>query len=150
MPSPQNIEFSLPSPSRWGIDSTVAGRPLVSGTFVINSVRGNNVTGTINFRGTDIPISGYWNESTKQIRFDSPYAMYSGHLSIFDDPSIRARHFILSGSLVMKPPSLQAGERGTWIATTTTALTGPPMSTSALPPVGVFVTSDYLYGRARR
>ncbi|KMY55071.1 hypothetical protein AC623_14940 [Bacillus sp. FJAT-27231] len=145
----QNTQLSLPSPSQWGIDATVGERPIVSGALIINSVAGNQVNGTINFRGTYIPIRGYWNERTKQIRFDSPYAAYSGQLSIFDNPSIGVRQFVLNGMLIMKPPSLQAGEYGTWIATTNTALTGPPMSTSTLPPVGAFLTSDYLYGPER-
>ncbi|OCA92233.1 hypothetical protein [Pseudobacillus wudalianchiensis] len=149
MQSAQNTQLILPSPSQWGIDAAVGERPLVSGILVMNSVTGNQVNGTINFRGTFIPIRGYWNESTKQIRFDSPYAAYSGQLSIFDNPSIGVRHFVLNGMLIMKPPSLQAGEHGTWIATTNTALTGPPMSTSALPPVGAFLTSNFLYGSGR-
>ncbi|RKN60746.1 hypothetical protein [Paenibacillus ginsengarvi] len=137
---------SIPFPSRWGIDASVGGRPIVYGTFNINSVSGNVVTGTINFRGRDIPINGYWDESTKQLRVDSPYASYSGNLTIFDDPSIRIRHFILNGRLIMKPPSLQAGEYGTWIATTNTSLTGSPTIGKGLPPVGVFLTSTALYG----
>lgn len=132
---------SIPFPSRWGIDTSVGGRPVVRGTFNINSVLGNKLSGTINFRGSDIPINGYWDESTKQIRVDSPYASYSGKLSIFDDPSIRIRHFILKGRLIMNPPSLQAGEHGTWIATTNTSLTGTPTISYDLPPVGVFLTS---------
>lgn len=81
------------------------------GKLIINSITNNRVSGTINFRGTPIPINRYWNESTKQIRFDSPYA-FSGHLTIFDDASIRIRHLILSGQFVMNPPSAQAGEYG--------------------------------------
>jgi len=72
------------------------------------------------------------------------YATYSGNLTIFDDPPIRIRHFILSGRLIMKPPSLQAGEYGTWVATTDTDLTGYPISSYNLPPVGVFLTSNLL------
>jgi hypothetical protein len=45
----------------------------------------------------------------------------------------------------MKPPSLQAGEYGSWIATTDTVLTGAPVSNDTLPPVGVFLTSDLLH-----
>jgi hypothetical protein len=112
----------------------------------------NKVIGTINFRGIPIPIHGSWNESAKQITFDSPYATYSGNLTIFDDPPINIRHFILSGRLIMNPPSLQAGEYGTWIATTDISLNEYPISgnmlpykyTDKLPPVGVFVTSNLL------
>ncbi|TBL69934.1 hypothetical protein EYB31_34770 [Paenibacillus thalictri] len=135
---------SIPSPSRWGIQTTAGGRPVVYGTFNINSVAGNTVTGTINFRGTEIQIHGNWDEGTKQIRMESPYASYSGHLVLFDDPSIRTRHYILSGQLVMKPPSIQAGERGTWIATTDVELTGPPTTSQEMPPVGAFLTSTLL------
>ncbi|WP_255301617.1 hypothetical protein [Bacillus sp. AFS040349] len=116
------------------------------GVLIINSITGNNkVSGTINFRGTPIQINGYWEENTKQISFDSPYASFFGNLIIFDDPSIRIRHFVLSGRFIMKPPSLLAGEYGTWIATTDTALTEPPIYQIGVPPAGVFLTSDILY-----
>ncbi|TXK70618.1 hypothetical protein [Paenibacillus sp. N3.4] len=141
---------SVPFPSQWGIHASVGGRPVVYGTFNINSVTGNRVAGSINFRDRDIPINGYWEESTKQIRVDSPYASYSGNLTISDDPSIRIRHFILSGRLIMKPPSLQAGEYGTWLATTDTGLTGSPIISNALPPVGAFLTSNLLHGGVGR
>lgn len=145
MESAQRIPVSIPFPSRWGIHAAIGGRPIVYGTLNINSITGNRVTGTVNFRGTPIPINGYWNERDKQIGFDSPYATYSGNLTFFDDPSIRIRHLILRGKLTMKPPSIQAGEYGSWIATTDTTLTGPPISSKTLPPAGVFLTSDLLY-----
>lgn len=135
---------SIPFPSVWGIHADIAGRPIVWGVLNINSITDNRVIGSINFRGTPIPISGYWDENTKQIGFDSPYAQYSGNLTIFDDPSIRIRHFILNGRLIMKPPSLQAGEYGTWVATTDTILTGNPIINKTLPPVGAFLTSNIL------
>jgi hypothetical protein len=140
----QQTMVNMPFPSQWGIHAAIAGRPIVWGTFIINSIKDNKVIGTANFRGIPIPIHGSWNESTKQITFDSPYATYSGNLTIFDDPPIRIRHFILSGRLIMKPPSLQAGEYGTWVATTDTDLTGYPISSYNLPPVGVFLTSNLL------
>lgn len=141
---------SIPFPSQWGIHTSAGGRPVVYGTFIINSVSGNRVTGTVNFRGNHIPINGSWDENTKQIRFDSPYASYSGNLTISDDPSIQIRHLTLSGSLRMKPPSLQAGEYGTWVATTYTHLTGTPIINNALPTVGDFLTSNLLHGGLRR
>ena len=150
MQTAQKTMVSIPFPSKWAIRADIAGRPIVWGTLIINSITDNRVTGTVNFRGTPIPINGYWDGSTKQIRFDSPYATFSGNLTIFDDPPIRIRHFILSGRLIMKPPSLHAGEYGTWIATTDTPLTGPPISNRILPPAGVFVTSNILYGRHER
>jgi hypothetical protein len=139
------IPVTIPVPSRWGIHAAIAGRPIIWGILIINSITDNRVNGTINFRGTPIPINGYWDENTKQIRFDSPYATFSGTFTIFDDPSIRIRHFILNGQFIMTPPSLQAGEYGSWIATTDTPLTGPPISSGTLPPPGVFLTSDLLY-----
>jgi hypothetical protein len=145
----QIINVSLPTPSKWGINTTVGGRPIIWGTMIINSITNNLVVGTINFRETPIPIRGYWDEITKQITFDSPYARYSGNLTIFDDTTIKIRHLILRGRLMMKPPSIQAGEYGNWIATTNICgnqlnigETSP--STNQLPPVGVFVTSNYL------
>jgi hypothetical protein len=105
---------------------------------------GNTLIGAVNFRGTPIPINGFWDENSKQISFDSPYASFTGNLNIYDDPTIRIRHFTLSGRIVMKPPSLQAGEFGTWIASTSTQLVGAPISNPSLPPVGVFLTSDIL------
>lgn len=145
MRTTQSASVSLPFPSRWGLDSSIAGRPVVRGIFTINSVSGNTVTGTANFRGTPLPIQGTWDKSTNVINFDTPFATFSGRLDIFDDAGIKVRHHILSGRLRMKPPSLQAGEFGNWIATTDTPLTGPATQTVGLPPVGVFTTSDLLY-----
>jgi hypothetical protein len=142
----QKIAVSIPFPSRWGIHAAIADRPIIWGILIINSITNNRVSGTINFRGTPVPINGYWNESTKQIRFDSPYATFSGHLTILDDVPIRIRHLILSGQFIMNPPSAQAGEYGSWIATTDTNLTGPPIISDSLPPAGVFLTSNLQYG----
>jgi len=141
----EKVRVSMPSPSRWGIHAEIAGRPMVWGVLIINSITGNRVRGTVNFRGTLIPINGYWNESTKQISFDSPYATYSGNLTIFDDSTTRIRHLVLSGRVIMKPPSLLAGRNGTWVATTDTSLTGAAVSNSDLPPVGAFLTSNILH-----
>lgn len=118
MQTAQQTMVSIPFPSVWGIHAAIAGKPIVWGVLNINSITDNRVIGTVNFRGTPIPINGSWDENTKQIRFDSPYATFSGNLAIFDEPQIRIRHFILNGRLIMKPPSLQAGEYGTWVATT--------------------------------
>lgn len=145
MQTDEKTNTSVPSPTRWGIHADIAGRPTIWGTFLVNSIQDGRVNGAINFRGSDIPITGSWNETNKEIHFDSPYATFSGSLSIFDDSSIRIRHYLLSGQFRMKPPSLQAGEVGSWIATTDTKLTGPPIGNYSLPPVGVFLTSDFLY-----
>lgn len=127
-----------------GIHAAIAGKPIVWGVININSITDNKVIGTVNFRGTPIPINGSWDGNTKQIRFDSPYATFSGNLAIFDEPQIRIRHFILNGRLIMKLPSLQAGKYGTWVATTDRALTGYPVISGTLPPVRVFLTSNIL------
>ncbi|MEB3103435.1 hypothetical protein [Ferviditalea candida] len=145
--------LSVPFPSKWAIHVTIGGKPIVWGQLIINSIIGYEVVGTINFRGIPIPIQGYWNEVNKQITFDSTYATYLGNLTIYDDPPIRIRHFVLSGNLVMNPPSLQAGERGTWIATTDINLNeysisgkvAPYQYSKQLPPVGVFLTSNLLH-----
>jgi len=134
----QQTMVSIPFPSVWGIHAAIAGKPIVWGVLNINSITDNRVIGTVNFRGTPIPISGYWDENTKQIRFDSPYAMFSGTLTIIDDATIRIRHFILNGRFIMKPPSLQAGEYGTWVATTDRTLTGYPVSSIPCPPLESF------------
>ncbi|WP_235932363.1 hypothetical protein [Priestia flexa] len=123
---------------------------MVWGVLIINSITGNRVIGTVNFRGTLIPINGYWNESAKQIGFDSPYATYSGNLTMFDDSTIKIRHLVLNGRVIMKPPSLLAGRNGTWIATTDTTLTGSSVNNSALPPVGAFLTSNILHSGLER
>lgn len=149
MKTAQNTSLSLPVPSRWGISTNIAGRTIVRGVLTIDSVLGNRVMGTANFRGTPIPINGFWDEGTKKISFDTPFASFSGQLQNFDDPSIGVRHLILSGGFLMKPPSLQAGESGDWIASTSTILTGPPTNTGGLPPVGVFITSDLLFNNRR-
>nr|WP_225312771.1 hypothetical protein [Aneurinibacillus sp. XH2] len=54
------------------------------------------IQGTIQFRGTPIPIEGSWNESAQQIMFHSPYAAYSGQLTIYDDVKIQLRHLVLT------------------------------------------------------
>ncbi|WHY55775.1 hypothetical protein [Peribacillus simplex] len=140
---------SFPVPSVWGIHSSIAGRTIIWGKLAINSIIDNKVVGTINFRGRPIPINGFWNENTKQIAFDSPYATFSGKLTIMDDQQSGIRHFILQGRFLMKPPSLQAGETGSWIATTDIALNQFPVSVNAytgqLPPVGAFLTSNILH-----
>lgn len=149
MQTAQHNRLSLPFPSRWGLSTEIAGRPIIRGVLTIESVSGNTVIGTANFRGTPLLINGYWDENTRQLRFETPYASFSGQLQIFDDVGIRIRHLTLSGRFVMKPPSLQAGERGNWIATSNTVLTGPPINTGALPPVGAFLTSDLLWNSPR-
>ncbi|HWO95354.1 MAG TPA: hypothetical protein VNM45_03235 [Bacillus sp. (in: firmicutes)] len=149
MQNAQNNRLSLPFPTRWGLSTEIAGRPIVRGVLTIDSVSGNRVIGTANFRGTPLPINGYWDENTRQLRFDTPFATFAGQLQIFDDAAMRVRHLTLSGRFVMKPPSLQAGERGTWLAATNTVLTGPPINTGALPPVGAFLTADLLWGTPR-
>lgn len=126
---------SIPFPSVWGIHAAIAGRPSFGAYSTLTPITDNRVIGKVNFCGTPIPINGSWDENTKQIRFDSPYATFSGNLAIFDEPQIRIRHFILNGRLIMKPPSLQAGEYGTWVATTDRALTGYPVISGTLPPV---------------
>jgi hypothetical protein len=146
----EKVRVNIPFPSRWGIHAEIAGRPMVWGVLIINSITGNRVTGTINFRGTLIPINGYWDESAKQISFDSPYATYSGNLTMFDDSTTRIRHLILTGRVIMKPPSLLAGRNGTWIATTDTTLIGPAVTNSDLPPVGAFLTSNILHSGLER
>ncbi|WP_156291933.1 hypothetical protein [Oceanobacillus salinisoli] len=145
METRQNAMVELPAPSQWGIHTNLANRPLVMGTLSIDTVTDRTFSGTVNFHGTPLDITGEWNESTREISFDTPYATFSGNLSIFDDPSIGIRHFILRGSFLMKPPSIQAGATGDWIATTSTELTGPPITNGGLPPVGAFTTTDLLF-----
>lgn len=46
----------------------------------------------------------------------------------------------------MKPPSLDAGKVGNWIATTNKPLKGlPKYTTSGVPPVVAFLSSDLLF-----
>lgn len=142
----QHDSVSLPVPSRWGIVADIAGRPMVHGALNISSLDENKLIGTINFRGIPIPITGNWNETTKQIRFESPFASYSGQLEIFDEESTDIRHLLFRGRFTMKPPSIQAGESGNWVALTDTHRPGPPEYTGATPPAAVFVLSNILYG----
>jgi hypothetical protein len=141
----QNKMISLPFPSRWGINADIAGRPIVRGILTINTLVGNQLTGSVSFQNSAIPITGFWDESNKQISFDSPYASFSGQLTMYDDATTRIRHLVLSGRFRMKPPSLHAGETGNWIAATDTPLIGPAIYTNALPPAGVYLLSDILY-----
>jgi hypothetical protein len=142
--SAQNISLSLPPQSSWGLSTEIAGRPVIRGVLNIHSVSGRTVIGTANFRGTPVPIHGTWDENTRQLSFETPYGTFSGQLQIFDSAAIKIRHLILSGRFVMKAPSPQAGESGSWIATTNRELTGPPIQNGDLPPVGAFLTSDLL------
>lgn len=114
----QMARVSLPYPSQWDIYSSIGGRPTTLGTLLIYSVMNNTFSGAVNFRGSLLSIQGYWNESTRQIAFDSPYASFSGNLTFFDEPQINMRHYLLKGTVRMKPPSIRAGESGTWTATT--------------------------------
>ncbi|WML48533.1 hypothetical protein RCG23_25495 [Neobacillus sp. PS3-34] len=102
MQSAQNISLSLPSQSSWGLSTEIAGRPVVRGVLNIHSVSGRTVIGTGNFRGTPVPIHGTWDESTKQLSLETPFATFSGQLQIFDSAEIRIRHLILSGRFVLK------------------------------------------------
>lgn len=147
MKIPKTAKVSIPFPSVWGIDASIAGRSIIRGILTIDSIVDNKVVGTVNFRGIPIPINGYWDESAKQISFDSPYASFFGNLTIFDETAISIRHFILSGRFIMKPPSLLAGEYGNWIATTFTPRLGPPIYTNVLPPAGAFSVSSMLLGQ---
>ncbi|WP_419880908.1 hypothetical protein ACN6MY_14960 [Peribacillus sp. B-H-3] len=153
MANPQDSSVSLPSPSIWSIHADIAGRPVIWGFLTINSISGRKVSGTINFRGKPQPIEGYWNEGALQITFNSPYAFFTGNLTMFDDAPISTRHFLLSGRLVMKHPSPQAGQSGTWVASADVNTKLYPeagkkllaQSSKTLPPVGVFLTSDLRY-----
>ncbi|MGD8191913.1 hypothetical protein ACQCN2_18250 [Brevibacillus ginsengisoli] len=117
MPNGQVTMVSLPYPSQWVINASIGRRPTNLGTLRIHSVTGNSVNGDVNFRGAFLPIRGLWNESNKQLTFESPYASFVGQLTSFDEPAISMRHYILSGRVAMKPPSIRAGEFGTWTAT---------------------------------
>lgn len=145
MQSAKNTSSSLPSQSSWGLSTDIGGRSVVRGVLDIHSVSGRTVTGTANFRGMPVPIQGIWDENTKQLSFETPFASFSGQLQIFDSAPIGVRHLVLSGRFVMKTPSPQAGEHGNWIATTNKEHTGPPIKNGALPPVGVFLTSNLLH-----
>lgn len=145
------IEQGLPVPSIWGIDASMAGRPIVRGEFIINSITNNQIVGTSNFRGTQLPFNGTWDKKSNQITFNTPFATFSGALSLYEDPTIGIRHYILTGPFLMKAPSLQAGEYGNWLATTDVSYSQLSaneqisQNANALPPVGVFLTSDILY-----
>ncbi len=148
--NPQQTTSTLPFPTTWGIIGDIAGRRIVRGILTIDNVSNNSVTGTVNFRGVPIPITGTWNESTNQLIFDSPYAAFTGQLTIFDETVPSLRRFILSGTFIMKPPSLQAGEFGSWVALTDTIRTGPPQFVSPVPTAALFTLSELLYGSQGR
>ena len=150
MQTNQYKAVSIPFPSRWGIIGDIQGRPFVRGILTIDSITENNVYGTVNFRGTPLPITGTWNETTRQIRFDSPFASFAGQLLIFDETVIDIRRFMLNGNFIMKPPSLQAGEIGTWLATTDTIRSGPPQYRDPIPTAAAFILSNLLYGHTFR
>ncbi|WP_236595883.1 MULTISPECIES: hypothetical protein [unclassified Paenibacillus] len=100
----QTSTKSLPPFSIWGVHASVAERPVVWGKLVMCALPDQQIQGTIQFRGTPIPIEGSWNESAQQIVFHYSYAAYSGHLTMYDDVQIQLRHLILTGRLQMLPP----------------------------------------------
>lgn len=118
MPNGQVAVTCIPYPSRWSLYASIGGRPLSTGTLMLNTLTNNRISGTVNYRGNNLPIQGFWNANNQQITFDSPFATYVGTLSFVDEPPIHMRHFTLRGSFQMKPPSIRAGESGIWWATT--------------------------------
>lgn len=118
----QMTRVSLPYPSTWEVQARFGGRPASLGTLVIHSVSGSRVSGAVSFRRDFIPIQGFWDERTRQLSFESPYATFVGTLAFRDDPQISLRHYVLHGNVRMKPPSIRAGETGTWTATTNTRM----------------------------
>ncbi|WNC15678.1 hypothetical protein [Brevibacillus brevis] len=114
----QMTRVSLPYPTTWDIQASFGGRPTTLGTLSIQGVTHNQLIGSVNFRGTPLAIRGTWNEAARQIAFDSPFASFAGTMFFRDDPQIQLRHYVLQGQVRMKPPSIRAGETGTWTATT--------------------------------
>ncbi|NQF14964.1 hypothetical protein HPY31_13690 [Brevibacillus sp. HB1.3] len=114
----QMTRVSLPSPSTWEIQASFGGRPTTLGTLVISNVSNGRVSGTVNFRGTPTPIQGSWDERSRQITIESPYANFVGTLAYKEEPTNGLRHYVLRGTVRMKPPSVRAGEVGTWTAVT--------------------------------
>lgn len=43
------IKQGLPVPSIWGSDASMAGRPIIRGDFIINSIKDNQIIGISNF-----------------------------------------------------------------------------------------------------
>ena len=85
----EKVRVSIPFPSRWGIHAEIAGRPMVWGVLIINSITGNRVIGTVNFRGTLIPINGYWNESAPKINC-TPYSIACNRVNDKQTPNHRS------------------------------------------------------------
>ncbi|WP_238933696.1 hypothetical protein [Brevibacillus choshinensis] len=113
----QMTRVSLPYPTTWEIRARFGGRPVSQGTLFIQSVLNNNsLSGAVNFRGNFIPIQGVWNEAARQIAFHTQFASYVGTLLYQDEPLLNLRHYVLRGQVAMKPPSIRAGETGTWQA----------------------------------
>ncbi|MFG0215452.1 hypothetical protein ACFU8X_20290 [Brevibacillus porteri] len=114
----QTTRVSLPYPSTWEIFASFGGRPTTLGTLGISAVSNGRISGTVNFRGTPIPIQGSWDERSRQITIESPYANFVGTFAYRDELTIGLRHYVLQGNVRMKPPSIRAGEVGRWTAVT--------------------------------
>ncbi|MFD2369077.1 hypothetical protein ACFSO0_03650 [Brevibacillus sp. GCM10020057] len=114
----QMTRVSLPYPTTWDIQASFGGRPMSLGTLAIQSVTGNQINGAVNFRGTFHPIQGTWNEATRQIAFQSPFATFVGTMVSQDERGLPLRHYVLQGHVSMKPPSIRAKETGTFTAVT--------------------------------
>lgn len=114
----QMTRVSLPYPTTWDIQASFGGRPTSLGTLFIQSVTNNRVDGAVNFRGSFIPFQGIWNEAARQLVFETQFASFVGSMYSKDESGLNLRHYVLQGRVLMKPPSMRAGETGTWTAVT--------------------------------
>lgn len=114
----RQVAAPFPVPSNWEIYITSGGRPNTTGFMQITTWQNNQFQGTINFRGTPLPVTGIWDPSTQMVRFESPFIAFQGRLSSFADTI--ARYWKIEGRYLSKVSSDYPGAQGTFVATTTT------------------------------
>lgn len=106
----------FPIPSTWQVFITSGRRPNTTGIMQITSMRNNQFSGTVNFRGVPLTLTGSWNPANYTIQFESPYVSFQGILATTAD--ITARYWSIQGTYVSKVSSDYPGARGTFVATT--------------------------------
>lgn len=106
----------FPIPSDWQVYIYSGQRPNTSGIMRITSMRNNQFSGSINFRGVPLPLTGNWNPANSSIRFESPFVSFQGILIATADST--ARYWSIQGTYLSKSASDYPGSRGTFVAAT--------------------------------
>lgn len=116
--SMRQVVAPFPVPSNWQLFIASGGRPNTTGFMQITSWQNNQFQGTLNVRGTPVPVIGNWNPSTLTVSFESPYVSFQGRLNSFTDAT--ATYWKIEGHYLSKISSDYPGAHGAFVAATTT------------------------------